>query len=279
MNHQTHPEGRVLAPGVVLFQSIFEPATSVVLKELDNAVDASLKEHYEPPTIVNGIECVLNKSGHRIPVADLAKTCVRISSLSDKSLDYAVSIEDVFWDLLPSYLEIYPMALPCLWWETEGHYIKYAEGAQLGLHADNDINFQFGKEPAQQLGAHHVLASIAYVGGSWSGGEIEFPYLEIVVSPSPGDILMFPANFVAAHKVNPVSSGQRYVYLSYFGQGSPVWEMPPPRPYSRTAHGGQVWLRDLSTLYRAHIADKYGETHGDRMLPLGRATHSAKDIN
>ncbi len=277
MNLRKLPEREILGPGVIWFHDAFDEADPDVLIALDRAVGESLAEHYGPPTVFNGVECVINKSGHRIPVADLAKTCIRISSLSGTTLNFARLLESVFWSLLPSYVECYPMALPCLWWETEGHYIKYAEGSELGLHADNDINFQYQKEPEQQLGAQHVLASIAYVGGSWEGGEIEFPYLGITVSPEPGDVLMFPANFVTAHQVMPVRSGERYAYLSYFGQGSPAWVMQPPRNHSDDHHGGQVWLRDLASAYRVHIQSTYGDSRGDLMLPLDRATHSAKD--
>ena len=62
-------------------------------------------------------------------------------------------------------------------------------------------------------------------GTNYTGGEMNFPYLDINYQGKTGDIIIFPCNFLATHGVNTVTAGERYTYLEFFSQGSPQPEV------------------------------------------------------
>jgi len=265
-------EVSILAPGLVLLSGANSTSTKGLEASLVARWDDAVYEQY--PVRKDGY--VINRSGHRIPVDDLRKTCTRFSTFKQNELPVIKQFESVINELLIDYCDIYPMAVPCLWWETEGHVLLYSAGCELGLHADIDINYQPGKVPDFQLGTRHVVACITYFGEHASGGELVFPYLGISLQPKPGDVLFFPTHFVYAHQVLPVTAGNRFAYLTYFGQGTDDAKSKLTiRDKSPDTHGGQVWLSDLPTNYEKHILSAYGDNVGEHRLPLTRETHSA----
>ena len=64
-----------------------------------------------------------------------------------------------------------------------------------------------------------------YINDEFEGGHHYFNYLDIDYKPNSGDILMFPANYMASHEVTPIISGSRYSYLGWYAQGSPNKEV------------------------------------------------------
>ena len=204
------------------------------------------------------IKYATNLSGHRFTPEEVQNNCVRINNFNDlpegAATEYFIGLEKELYNALLGYISGFPMALPCLWWKTKGHVLSYSSGSALGLHADNDINYMPNYEPDFQLGTKHVLAAIAYLNDDYTGGEINFPYLNLTYQPVAGDILIFPANFVYAHEVGPIKSGDRYAYLAYYGHGSSDPEHgvtitdDAPHIYS-----GQVWMPNLFQDYKNFI--------------------------
>jgi len=274
---------QILSNGIVLFENCFDFSEQIISYYEDLKL-LSLAEHYslvkdESGSYIYGI----NKSGHRIPFEDIDKTCVRISNSTDKKHPESLShLEEITYNLLIKYIEIYPQALPCLWWKTKGHGLLYSAGSSLGLHSDNDINYMPGAEPDYQVGIRHVLACICYFntsGVDYDGGEIFFPYHNIKLKPKAGDILFFPANFLAAHEVAPINSGTRYSYLEYYGHGS----SDPNRGLnivedSQYIKSGQVWLRNLPNDYKKYIISKYGESNLGELLRPIRNNYASNNI-
>lgn len=219
-----------------------------------------------------------NLSGHRFVPEDLAKQCVRINNFTKLEepwqQQYFADIETEMYTALLEYISLFPMVLPCLWWKTKGHVLSYKPGAELGLHGDNDINYQPHHEPDFQLGNKHVLAAIAYLNDDYQGGDIVFPYADVRYTPKAGDVLLFAANYMCAHQVEPILEGNRYAYLTYFGQGSSTPE------YGVTIvedgpniHSGQVWMHDLFQDYADYIA-LHKTSHND-LSPIYRAFNSS----
>jgi predicted 2-oxoglutarate/Fe(II)-dependent dioxygenase YbiX len=265
--------------GVLRFPSA-ATVNSEMLDIIDTLRTEALKSHYTYVYDENGdILHATNLSGHRFTPEEIDSNCVRINNFNDlheqHQKDYFANLENELYAALINYANNFPMALPCLWWKTKGHVLSYSDGASLGLHADNDINYKPNFEPDYQLGTKHVLAAIAYLNDDYEGGEIEFPYLGIKYAPKAGDILMFPANFIYAHEVNKITKGTRYAYLGYFGQGSSDPEHgvtiieDSPNIYS-----GQVWMNDLFIDYSQFLDDNGIENDHNR-IPLQRAFHSS----
>jgi len=278
-----------LGNGIVLFKSRISYNKKVIdfLSELK--LEANIKHYSFVKDDTGNVLYATNKSGHRFNIEDINRNCSRITDFyehftTSEIKDYFINCENIIYKTLLEYGSIYPMVIPCIWWKTVGHVLAYGASSDLGLHCDNDINYQPRFEPDYQLGIRHVLAAITYFntsvdqydGENFVGGEINFPYAEVSYSPSAGDILMFPANFVATHEVSEITAGERYAYLEYFGQGS----SDPERGISIVdprddLFGGQVWLHELFEDYEKYILDTYGEDNIDLMLlPINRKFNS-----
>ena len=267
-----------ISNGVTINPDIFPAIESLRQAALDN--------HYTYVRDDEGnILHATNLSGHRFTPEELDANCVRINNFHELEEDwqsaYFKNLETEIYDALLKYATQFPMIIPCLWWKTKGHVLSYKPGSALGLHADNDINYQPHHEPDYQLGIKHVLAAIAYLNDDYEGGEIVFPYADVTYSPKAGDVLLFPANFICAHEVKPITAGNRYAYLSYFGQGSsaPDYGVTIIED-DHNINSGQVWMHNLFKDYANYV--KYNELSEDLLLPIHRAFNSTgtrKEIN
>lgn len=275
--------------GIVLFKNRINLNEYNPISFLSSIKENSIKNHYtniydEDRNFLYAI----NKSGHRFSKEDITKNCSRITDYynyfsSDEQKLFFIQCQNTMYQCLLEYIEIYPQILPCLWWKTAGHVLAYDPGSDLGIHCDNDINYQPGFEPDYQLGILHVLAAITYFNSSLSesykdnfvGGEISFPYADFKYTPQAGDVLMFPANYLGAHQVGKVTDGTRYAFLEYYGQGSSQKDRGIDiMESSQSFFGGQTWMKDLYVDYKEYILNKYGDNHKDLLLPVSRIYNS-----
>jgi len=139
-------------------------------------------------------------------------------------VEFFNSCEMAFYKCLIRYIDLYPMILNTIWWKMRGHVLFYKPGALLGLHNDNDSNFRvidgLRYETERAVAMYQVLNGMIDIGdGTYEGGEFVFPVSKCSIKTHTGDAVFFPANFVGSHGVSKVTSGQRYSYLTQFGQG------------------------------------------------------------
>lgn len=59
-----------------------------------------------------------------------------------------------------------------------------------------------------------ILTSLGMLNDNFSGGQLVMFQNEII-HMNPGDILVFPSNFLYPHRVNPVTEGIRYSFVSW----------------------------------------------------------------
>lgn len=218
---------------------------------------------------------VINRSGHRYSLEDVAIACNHImnflkdDNLDQKYFDFFEMCEQAMYACMLRYVEFFPMMIPCLWWRTQGHIVAYGKGAKFGIHCDNDVNYQPGAEPDQQLAIRNVLGGLIYFNNSvdsissiknendYIGGEIYFPYANYKYSPKAGDILMFPSNYLATHRVLECQYGERYAYVGYFAQGSNDEKRGINiRQPSNVIDSGQVWMPTIMDDYIDHLKNK-----------------------
>jgi predicted 2-oxoglutarate/Fe(II)-dependent dioxygenase YbiX len=162
----------------------------------------------------------------------------------------------------------------------------------MGLHNDNDVNYQPGFEPDLQIATRSVVSSIMYFNSSvesaydikqneYVGGEIEFPYLGVKYSPKAGDLLIFPSNYLATHEVKQCFHGSRYAYVGYYSQGSRQIDRGITVQDQTLSVGkqGQVWMPEIIEQYKNHIFNKHKNSNKetlDRLLqPTARMFNSA----
>jgi hypothetical protein len=141
----------------------------------------------------------------------------------------------------------------------------------MGMHNDNDVNYQPGFEPDLQLATRNVVGAIIYLNSSvknkediikheYNNGEIIFPYAKANHTPKAGDVLIFPSNYLGTHEIEPCQNGSRYAYIGYFAQGSShsdrgIFITNEELPIGTQ---GQIWLKTLREDYISYILDKYG---------------------
>ena len=80
-------------------------------------------------------------------------------------------------------------------------------------HADNEQ-----EEDGRWMPNHtpqRDYTGLAYLNDDFTGGELVFPDLEVVINPKPGLFVAFPSNHKFVHAVPKVLSGKRY--------SLPVW--------------------------------------------------------
>lgn len=265
-----------LGMGIVVFRNAIEVDENLVIPFLESLKEKALKEDY---TLIYKDEkpvYAINRSGHRYSLEDIHKSCNHIMAFINEETDKTVShffkdCEDTMYSALLHYVEVFPMLLPCLWWRTQGHVVAYGHGATFGLHCDNDINYQPGAEPDQQLAIRNVVGCLIYLNSSveneslinskeFVGGEIVFPYANIEYSPKAGDLIMFPSNYLATHEVKESKFNNRYGYVGYFAQGSEHPERGIKIRYpSDVLDSGQVWMPEIVNDYKDFILNKHND--------------------
>ena len=58
-----------------------------------------------------------------------------------------------------------------------------------------------------------ILSVLGVLNDDYEGGE--FVLIDEKINLSKGDIIVFPSNFMYPHKVEPVTKGTRYSYISW----------------------------------------------------------------
>ena len=85
-------------------------------------------------------------------------------------------------------------------------------------HADNEQ-----REHGRWVPNHtpnRDYTGIAYLNDNFTGGELVFPHLDVVIAPKPGLLVAFPSNHRFVHAVPKVLSGKRYSLPVWFTMDS-----------------------------------------------------------
>lgn len=274
-----------LGGGVVEFDGAINVPMPEILQLIDSLSQDSLNEQYEYILDESGKQThAVNKSGFIYELDEISKNPIRIQKLEHP---FFRQCEETIYQCLLEYIEMFPAALQCLWWKSEGHVLKYPTGSKLGFHCDNDVNYKYGHLPPFEHATRNVISALVYLNSncegnqcdeySFAGGEMEIPYFGITVKPKMGTVLFMPANYLGAHEIMEVTSGSRYSYLSWFAQGSPNPErgISPNEPVDVVdrAIGGQWWMPDLMKDYEQYLMDKYGD---ESKIPTGKAVFKSR---
>jgi hypothetical protein len=288
-----------LTNGILLFENVISMEEhQYVIPFIESLKQKAVQEDYTIIRDSDGNQLyAINRSGHRYAVEDIEKSSSHIMNFLDNNTDpkiesFFTNCELAFRKCLLEYIEKYPMVLPNLWWRIQGHILAYGPSSGMGLHNDNDVNYQPGFEPDLQIATRSVVSSIMYFNSSvesaydikqneYVGGEIEFPYLGVKYSPKAGDLLIFPSNYLATHEVKQCFHGSRYAYVGYYSQGSRQIDRGITVQDQTLSVGkqGQVWMPEIIEQYKNHIFNKHKNSNKetlDRLLqPTARMFNSA----
>jgi hypothetical protein len=227
-----------LGGGVVVFRDALSWDDKKVISWVERELQAEQAQMYTPAVNPEtGENAFLNKSGYYFD-ADTVEQMPRRASQIHRTidtdfkefLDFLESSRDKY---LLKYLLLFPMAYKNIWWKVKGHVVSYRSGVYLGAHSDTSADYVYGlPEPSDQLATRNTTTVLIYLNNcvesdgqsaceSFSGGHHYFNYLDIDITPKTGDVIMFPANYMATHEVLPVTSGVRYSYLGWYAHGTP----------------------------------------------------------
>lgn len=101
---------------------------------------------------------------------------------------------------------------------------KYREIFMINSEIFNQEGFQLLKyEPGGFYKAHHdsfpatkrAVSVLIYLNDDYEGGEIEFVNFDLKIKPKAGTLILFPSNYPYKHIAHPVTSGTKYVVVTW----------------------------------------------------------------
>lgn len=118
---------------------------------------------------------------------------------------------ELIWNLLNQYIVT---DLKSDWfsgWQgyTTPRYNKYEVGNRMKNHCDHIHSMFDGTRKGIP-----TLSIIGSLNNNYSGGEIVM-FEDEVINLNTGDVMIFPSNFLYPHKINPVTAGVRYSFVSW----------------------------------------------------------------
>jgi hypothetical protein len=219
-----------LGGGVVVFRGAISFDSSWVVQFAEEQISNERAEMYTPTVDPEtGKPAYLNKSGYIFRADGVDKMPRRGSQIHRTNRkdvqEFIEELEKAKDEYLLKYFVLFPIAYKNVWWKVKGHLVSYSTqygGSFLGPHSDTSADYSYGYDhPANQLATRNSVSCVVYFNDNFTGGHHYFNYLDIDYTPNTGDILMFPANYVASHEVTPIVDGSRYTYLGWYAHGSP----------------------------------------------------------
>ena len=144
--------------GTVIFKDAITVPQREAFEYLDKMKDEAFNNSY---TIVNDEDGnplhAINRGGFIYDLEDMDRAPIRIGSLD---IPFFQECEKAIYGALLRYIEMFPAVLQCLWWKSPGHVLRYAKSGGLGFHADNDVNYRYGREPKEQHATRNVLSAL-----------------------------------------------------------------------------------------------------------------------
>lgn len=231
-------EPKHLGGGVVLFEKTAELDWDWMYDFCESSVEQERKDMYTPAKSIDNLhDGYVNKSGFWFTQQSIEEMPYRATMIHRnrdlQAIKTLAFLDEVKYRCLIKYMELFPQSYKCIWWYSKGHITEYKNGSHMGPHADIQTDYRYGfPHPTSQLAMKNTTATILYVndsvdsvdqlnGKNFLEGAHEFTYLNITYKPKRGDILMFPSDYMATHKIHPTTEGKRYAYLGWYCQGTP----------------------------------------------------------
>ncbi len=90
---------------------------------------------------------------------------------------------------------------------TGGHYIPHVDAETL-FKDDSGLDLW-------EKSLDRDLSVVCFLNDDFTGGELVFPGLDLVIKPQAGTLVCFPADHNYIHGVNPVTAGHRYTLVTW----------------------------------------------------------------
>jgi|DEB0MinimDraft_10_1074344.scaffolds.fasta_scaffold00555_4 hypothetical protein len=152
---------------------------------------------------------LINRQDEGVHFAELAslKTVGLISSANTKAF-----LDRLHNAVLPEYLSRFPILTQRDLWSMDVKGQRTSPGG--GFHG-------WHYECERGLSMDRVLAWTLYLNGDFEGGETEFLYQNMRITPVTGRFAVFPAGFLHTHRGNPPIKGTKYILTGWFTDVNP----------------------------------------------------------
>jgi predicted 2-oxoglutarate/Fe(II)-dependent dioxygenase YbiX len=119
-------------------------------------------------------------------------------------------LEETIWKSLQLYLSELNMPWYNSWQGFESiRFNRYKENQIMSEHCDH-IHTIF---PGEKRGIP-IMSTLGSLNNNYSGGEF-IMFGDEYIKLDKGDIVVFPSNFLYPHRVEPVTNGTRYSFVSW----------------------------------------------------------------
>lgn len=127
-------------------------------------------------------------------------------SIHAQTNDTIRRLNNKFFELTYSAVNGYTESLgiaESVYFVEEFNLLKYQTGQEYKAHYDGGT------------GTHRAISPILYLNDDYTGGEIEFVNFGIKIKPTPGTLMLFPANYAYRHIAHPVKTGTKYAVVTW----------------------------------------------------------------
>ena len=183
-------------PGIKIYSNVFPEAMDFIQEIEDFAKNRDIFWGFGVSTDLDGNK-ILN-----FKLRNVLQVEIPYDNFEGKEFlrEYSERLKKIFEVYENDYKEEYPF-------NTSTHerflILKYKKGQYSKDHTDD------------QTFTPRRISSIYYPNDDYTGGELEFAKFDISIKPKAGDLIIFPSNYVYAHRVLPVTEGIRYAIISF----------------------------------------------------------------
>ena len=175
-----------------------------------------------------------------------------LSAITLKANTFIDNLEDAISRALVEYCRYFPDAATTAWWRPLGHIAGYGKNQRIGPHCDDQVPYEWGKIPVNQVSMHNSTSINLYLndcvlsidelnGYNYIGGQIHFPTIPFTWQPKAGSIVAYPSNYIGRHEVLPVQEGDRYAYLTMACYGTSL----ASEEYVGQENSQRIWMPNL----------------------------------
>jgi len=98
-------------------------------------------------------------------------------------------------------------------WYEEPQLLRYAHGGYYKHHSD--AYYLLVEQKAWRKVVDRDISILLYLNNEFEGGELEFKRFAYTLQPRAGMLVWFPSDVRYEHMAKPVTSGSRYVLVSW----------------------------------------------------------------
>ncbi len=208
------PPGRMIAnntipPGMLVIQNFLDPSwCDAIVKECE-ALEG------------NRHKTGSSSNGTNLEVVESEARTSEAIGIDEISLDVLGEFRNVYANVMQPHFQVK------LEWFEKPEILRYRDGGEYIVHSDA---YNWKKDQHKWSRAiDRDLSVLLYLNSEFEGGEVWFPNSNFQIKPSRGTLVAFPSDWRYTHAAKPVTSGVRYVIVSWSAAvGSPRVSTVPP---------------------------------------------------